>query len=178
MEDVVYTLNKAARILLGIWLFVIFLAVLSSQIKRMQDIYGKEVEASELDHEVEHLEEKEYAFYEEETKEEGWDGKILCIGDKKTHWTEEQLEMLPDGNKISTAIEVLTVTLPSKSLIFRESSVTYVKYGCLGETAFSDEEIEYYKKAAADKFTYERHVKLRLKDAAAYQRFIPNENMD
>ena len=178
MRDIAYKLNQAARILLGIWLFVILVAVLASQAKRMQDIYGKEVEVSDLDHEVEHLEEKEYVFYEEEPKEEGWNGKILCIGDKKSYWTTEQLETLPEDHKVTAGMEVLTITLPSKSIIFRKSSVSYVKFSCLGEEGFTDTEIAFYKQAAANKFTYERHVKLRLKDAVAYKEFIPNEWMD
>lgn len=175
---IIYLLNKAVRQILGFWMVLILIVVLISQAKRLTALYGGEVNLDDLQVEVEHIDEQTCAYYEEAPEEKEWEGVVVCIGDIKTHWTEEQLEVLPDGNKVSTAMEVLTVTLPSKSLIFRESSVTYVKYGCLGETSFSDEEIEYYKKAAADKFTYERHVKLRLKDAVAYRQFVPNENMD
>lgn len=174
----VYVLNKAARRILGIWLLAILTVVLISQGKRLYSLYGGEVGADELKHEVEHFEKKEYVWYEEDPVEEVWEGKLLCIGDKKTYWTKEQMEMLPKDHKVDTEMDVLTVTLPSRSLIFRESSVSYVKYSCLGETGFSDEEIAYYRQAAANQFTYERHTKLRLKDAAAYKEFIPNENID
>lgn len=173
----VYMLNKAARTILGAWLLAVLIVVFVSQGKRLYCVYGGEVGADELSCEVEHFEERSYACYKEEPEEEEWDGAILCVGDKKSYWTDEQLETLAADNKISTGMDVLTITLPSKSAIFRTSTVSYVKYSCLGESSFTNEEIEYYKKAAADKFTYERHLKLRLKDAAAYKQFIPNENI-
>lgn len=176
--EIIYSLNKAARNILKIWMLLILTVILISQTKRLAYLYGKEVTPEELCVEVKHFDERTYTYYEEEPAEEEWEGAVICIGDKKTHWNRKQIETLPEDHRVSTGMDVLTITLPSKSIIFRKDTVSYVKYSCLGESSFTNEEIEYYKKAAATKFTYKRHLKLRLKDAAAYKQFIPNENMD
>ena len=175
---IIYVLNKTVRNILGVWLTLILVIVLISQTKRLTCIYKEEVRTDELSCELEHFDEQTYTYYEEEPAEEEWEGAVICIGDKKTHWNRKQIETLPEDHRVSTGMDVLTITLPSKSIIFRKDTVSYVKYSCLGESSFTNEEIEYYKKAAATKFTYKRHLKLRLKDAAAYKQFIPNENMD
>lgn len=174
LTRVLHILFTILEICIAVCIVISLLSLGKRFIKQQHHVFTPE----EVRVEVNHSKAKKYVCYEKKA-EDDTDFVLLCVGETACYWDKEDIDRYVSENTLDTSITSLTFSVQREGLdrwIHSKNTVTYVKYGCLGEESFSDAEVKYYADLAARRLTYETYSTWNFKEADTYKDFVINEN--